>query len=158
MLLDTYVYYRDQNNAVVWKQASSLLLMMTSQKLNTLIKSHRFHYPDQRIILGMPLELSGATLETILAYCHGVPLTMEKTKTVAEKTKFLEFLFIAASYLQINNLVIDIKQAAIREGIRLEISEMETFVKELRDPEMLKVFPKDLNDLPSHTREERARS
>ena len=148
MLLDAYVYYRGDKNVLVWKQTSSPLLMMASFRLNLLIKSHRYYYPDQRIIISLPLELSPVAVDDVMNCAHGGKLNVPSKN----RTEYFEFVFIAAKYLKMYDIVNEVKDLAIKEKIRdLNFEEMKGFVDGLPEPKFMKSFPKEIDDLPSRS-------
>lgn len=87
VLLDMFIYFRNNDQTVTYKSTSSALLNMTSD-LFTNIGSN---------IAGLPKELNPEAIDKILAYIHGDALIFPKPlhdESLIHKT------FIAATYFK----------------------------------------------------------
>lgn len=137
VLLDMFIYFRNNDQTVTYKSTSSALLNMTSD-LFTNIGSN---------IAGLPKELNPEAIDKILAYIHGDALIFPKPlhdESLIHKT------FIAATYFKQSKLANKLKTYAIENlNMNLDWDDMFNFVKSLPAPLFLHAFPQTIDQLPS---------
>merc|ERR1712226_961828 len=137
VLLDMFIYFRNNDQSVTYKSTSSALLNMTSD-LFTNINSN---------IAGLPKELNPEAIDKILAYIHGDALIFPKPlhdESLIHKT------FIAATYFKQSKLANKLKSYAIENlNMNLDWDDMFNFVKSLPPPLFLHQFPTHIDQLPS---------
>lgn len=137
VLLDMFIYFRNNDQTVTYKSTSSALLNMTSD-IFTSIGSN---------IAGLPKELNPEAIDKILAYIHGDALIFPKPlhdESLIHKT------FIAATYFRQAKLANKLKSYAIENlNLNLDWDDMVGFVRSLPPPVFLHQFPSNIDQLPS---------
>jgi len=137
VLLDMFIYFRDNDQSITYKATSSALLNMTSDIFASIGSN----------IAGLPKELNPEAIDKILAYIHGDALIFPKPlndKDVIHKT------FIAAVYFKQTKLADKLKNYAVDQlSMTLDWADMENFVRNLPPPLFLHQFPSHIDQLPS---------
>ena len=82
-----FLYFRNTDNNIVYKSASSALLNMTSDTFSNINSN----------IAGLPVELNPEAVDKVLAYIHGDALIFPKPLT---DTSIVQKTYIAAAYFK----------------------------------------------------------
>lgn len=137
ILLDMFIYFRNTDNNIVYKSASSALLNMTSDTFASINSN----------IAGLPIELNPEAIDKVLAYIHGDALIFPKPLT---DTSIVQKTFIAAAYFKQVELANKLRQYA-KEQLRMhfEFDNMNEYAtQQLPPPLFLQQFPDNLDQLP----------
>merc|ERR1712156_79964 len=105
ILLDMFVYFRNTDNNIVYKSASSALLNMTSDTFANINSN----------IAGLPAELNPEAVDKVLAYIHGDALIFPKPLT---DTSIVQKTYVAAAYFKQTELANKLRQYA-KEQLRM---------------------------------------
>lgn len=137
ILLDMFVYFRNTDNNIVYKSASSALLNMTSDTFANINSN----------IAGLPVELNPEAVDKVLAYIHGDALIFPKPLT---DTSIVQKTYIAAAYFKQTELANKLRQYA-KEQLRMHFefdSMTEYATTQLPPPLFMQQFPENLDQLP----------
>lgn len=138
ILLDMFIYFRNTDNNIVYKSASSALLNMTSDTFASINSN----------IAGLPIELNPEAIDKVLAYIHGDALIFPKPLT---DTSIVQKTFIAAAYFKQSELCNKLRSYA-KEQLRMhfEFDNMQEYAHQhLPPPLFLQQFPESMEQLPA---------
>lgn len=137
VLLDMFIYFRNNDQSVTYKSTSSALLNMTSDVFQNISSN----------IAGLPKELNPEAIDKILKYIHGDALVFPKPLT---DESMVHKSFIAATYFKQSKLANKLKTYAIENlNMNLDWDDMYNFVQSLPPPLFMTNFPTTIEQLPS---------
>jgi len=137
VLLDMFIYFRNNDQSVTYKSTSSALLNMTSDIFGNISSN----------IAGLPKELNPEAIDKILKYIHGDALVFPKPLT---DESMVHKSFIAACYFKQSKLANKLKTYAIENlNMNLDWDDMYNFVQSLPPPLFMTNFPTSIDQLPS---------